>query len=184
MAHPLEATIREAYAAFGRGDIEGYLKPCTEGFMVIVPGRGRISGTYQGKQDYMNSRGRLWRLRMEPFPKKLKMCWRTMNMQSFSRGIISHVRAPRRITGLRTSMMFAKVNSFNALNSLAIRQVSTTPGAPRKVDSFISLHQTKRLIRRRRGSALQSLNGSFAGLAQSFRKRNFRGTRMVSWSGH
>jgi hypothetical protein len=28
MAHAMEATLREAYAAFGRGDIDGYLKPC------------------------------------------------------------------------------------------------------------------------------------------------------------
>jgi len=50
MAHPLEATIREAYAAFGRGDVDGYLRPCTEDFTFHVPGRGGISGTYIGKQ--------------------------------------------------------------------------------------------------------------------------------------
>jgi uncharacterized protein len=50
MAHPLEATIREAYEAFGRGDIDGYLSPCTDDFRFIVPGRGGISGTYVGKQ--------------------------------------------------------------------------------------------------------------------------------------
>ena len=49
MAHPLEAIIREAYAAFGRGDLDGYLRPCTEGFIFNVPGRGSIAGTYRGK---------------------------------------------------------------------------------------------------------------------------------------
>ena len=37
MTHPLEATIREAYAAFGRGDVDGYLRPCTEDFEFHVP---------------------------------------------------------------------------------------------------------------------------------------------------
>jgi ketosteroid isomerase-like protein len=50
MAHELEATIRKAYAAFGRGDIDGYLKPCTEDFGFHVPGHGGIAGTYVGKQ--------------------------------------------------------------------------------------------------------------------------------------
>src|SRR5690242_9018129 len=27
MAHPMETVLREAYAAFGRGDVDGYLQP-------------------------------------------------------------------------------------------------------------------------------------------------------------
>jgi ketosteroid isomerase-like protein len=50
MAHPLEATIREAYVAFGRGDVDGYLRSCTDDFTFNVPGRGGISGTWMGKQ--------------------------------------------------------------------------------------------------------------------------------------
>jgi ketosteroid isomerase-like protein len=50
MAHPLEATIREAYAAFGRGDVDGYLRPCTDDFTFNVPGHGGISGNWVGKQ--------------------------------------------------------------------------------------------------------------------------------------
>jgi uncharacterized protein len=50
MAHSLEATIREAYAAFGRGDVDGYLRPCTDDFTFNVPGRGGISGTWMGKR--------------------------------------------------------------------------------------------------------------------------------------
>jgi ketosteroid isomerase-like protein len=49
MNHPLEAIIREAYAAFGRGDVDGYLRACTEEFEFHVPGVGGISGTYIGK---------------------------------------------------------------------------------------------------------------------------------------
>ena len=50
MAHPLEATIREAYAAFGRGDVDGYLAPCTTDFTFNVPGREGISGVWAGQK--------------------------------------------------------------------------------------------------------------------------------------
>ena len=49
MAHALESTIREAYAAFGRGDVDGYLKPCTEDFSFNIPGHGAIAGSWRGK---------------------------------------------------------------------------------------------------------------------------------------
>ncbi len=45
----MEAIIREAYAAFGRGDVDGYLRPCAEDFAFHVPGQGGIAGTYLGK---------------------------------------------------------------------------------------------------------------------------------------
>lgn len=48
MSHPLEAIIREAYAAFGRGDVDGYLEACTEDFEFHVPGNCGIAGTYAG----------------------------------------------------------------------------------------------------------------------------------------
>lgn len=50
MPHHLEAIIREAYAAFGRGDVDGYLQRCSEDFTFNVPGKGGISGRYVGKQ--------------------------------------------------------------------------------------------------------------------------------------
>ena len=50
MAHPLEAIIREAYATFGRGDVDGYLRACTEDFIFNVPGHGALAGSYQGKE--------------------------------------------------------------------------------------------------------------------------------------
>jgi ketosteroid isomerase-like protein len=50
MAHPLESIIREAYAAFGRGDVNGYMQPCTEDFEFHVPGTGGISGKYVGRE--------------------------------------------------------------------------------------------------------------------------------------
>lgn len=50
MAHPLESTIREAYAAFGRGDVDGYLGACSPDFTFSVPGNGGIAGQYRGKE--------------------------------------------------------------------------------------------------------------------------------------
>jgi hypothetical protein len=50
MAHQLESVIRGAYAAFGRGDVDGYLRACTDDFAFNVPGRGGIGGTYRGKE--------------------------------------------------------------------------------------------------------------------------------------
>ena len=49
MAHPLETTIREAYAAFGRGDLDGYLNPCAEDFTFSVPGDNALAGMYVGR---------------------------------------------------------------------------------------------------------------------------------------
>ena len=50
MAHALETTIREAYTAFGRGDVDGYLKACTTDFTFSIPGRGAIAGTFRGAE--------------------------------------------------------------------------------------------------------------------------------------
>ena len=50
MAHPLEATIRAAYSAFGRGDVDGYLQPCEQDFSFNIPGHGAIAGSWRGKE--------------------------------------------------------------------------------------------------------------------------------------
>jgi ketosteroid isomerase-like protein len=50
MSHPLEQTIRDAYAAFLRGDVDGYLQACTSDFSFNVPGNGGISGSWAGRQ--------------------------------------------------------------------------------------------------------------------------------------
>jgi ketosteroid isomerase-like protein len=49
MAPLLESIIREAYAAFGRGDIDGYLSACTEDFSFNVPGQSAVAGSYVGR---------------------------------------------------------------------------------------------------------------------------------------
>ncbi len=50
MAHPLEQIIRDAYAAFGRGDVDGYLTACTGDFTFNVPGRSGIGGAWVGRK--------------------------------------------------------------------------------------------------------------------------------------
>ncbi len=50
MTHSLEAIIRQAYAAFGRGDVDGYLAACTSDFTFNVAGRGGICGVWAGQK--------------------------------------------------------------------------------------------------------------------------------------
>ncbi|MBV8820342.1 MAG: nuclear transport factor 2 family protein [Acidobacteriaceae bacterium] len=50
MSHPLEKIIRDAYAAFGCGDVDGYLQACTPNFRFNVPGQGALAGSYLGKE--------------------------------------------------------------------------------------------------------------------------------------
>ena len=49
MAHPIEAIIREAYAAFARGDLDGYFRACSEDWNFNIAGKSAIAGTYRGK---------------------------------------------------------------------------------------------------------------------------------------
>jgi hypothetical protein len=50
MEHPIEGIIREAYAAFARGDLDGYFRACMEDWNFNIAGKGAIAGTYHGKQ--------------------------------------------------------------------------------------------------------------------------------------
>ena len=58
MPHPLEQVIRDAYAAFGKGDVDGYLRACANDFAFHVPGSGGISGVWAGKQGLWDLAGR------------------------------------------------------------------------------------------------------------------------------
>jgi uncharacterized protein len=49
MAHPMETGIREAYAAFLRGDLDGYFRWCTDDWVFNVAGTGAIAGAYHGR---------------------------------------------------------------------------------------------------------------------------------------
>ena len=50
MSHSLETIIRKAYAAYGRGDIDGYLHSCTEDFNFNVPGSSALAGSFRGRE--------------------------------------------------------------------------------------------------------------------------------------
>ncbi|GAA4457223.1 hypothetical protein GCM10023189_27600 [Nibrella saemangeumensis] len=47
MTHSNEETIRAAYGAFVKGDLEGYLQYCTDNITFSVPGHGKISGLFK-----------------------------------------------------------------------------------------------------------------------------------------
>jgi ketosteroid isomerase-like protein len=53
MPHPNETALRDAYAIFAKGDMEGFLACCTDDVTFKVPGDNRGTGTY-GKATFMN----------------------------------------------------------------------------------------------------------------------------------
>ena len=81
MTHPLEAIIREAYDAFGRGDIDGYLRNCVEDFAFHIPGNGGISGKYVGKRGLHELARKTMSSQVAPFRKRFKPCWPTTSTQ-------------------------------------------------------------------------------------------------------
>jgi ketosteroid isomerase-like protein len=46
MPHPNEEMLRQAYATFAQGDLQGYLKYCTDDITFHVPGRNQVAGDY------------------------------------------------------------------------------------------------------------------------------------------
>lgn len=44
--HNHDRILREAYAAFARGDMDGYLSHCTSDITFTVPGDNKVSGVY------------------------------------------------------------------------------------------------------------------------------------------
>jgi hypothetical protein len=99
MPHILEAKIRDADAAFGRGDLDGYLSACTDDFIFNVPGGGAIGGSYRGKEGLYDL------ARKAPAP------------------------GNRKTTGPHTFTGFAAASWLNAGSIHAIRLPSMTLGA-------------------------------------------------------
>ena len=58
MGHPMEDIIRQAYAAFGRGDVDRYLAACTPDFTFNVPGEGFIAGAFHGAEGLYDLAGK------------------------------------------------------------------------------------------------------------------------------
>jgi ketosteroid isomerase-like protein len=54
--------IRDAYAAFIRGDLEGYLANCVDDFTFNVPGSSRVGGSYRGRSEFMRLIGTVMEL--------------------------------------------------------------------------------------------------------------------------
>jgi hypothetical protein len=50
MTHRNEDVLRNAYAAFSRGDLDGYLQHCSEAIVFHVPGHTPMSGTHAREQ--------------------------------------------------------------------------------------------------------------------------------------
>jgi uncharacterized protein len=61
MSHRNEDVLRNAYAAFSRGDLDGYLQHCTDAVVFHVPGRTPMSGTHTRGQ-FKSFIGRLMEL--------------------------------------------------------------------------------------------------------------------------
>lgn len=61
-AHPNETLLRNAYAAFAQGDIEGYLAVCTDDFTFNVPGTTKVSGSFKGRDRFLQMLGTVMRL--------------------------------------------------------------------------------------------------------------------------
>ena len=62
MTHPNEALLRQGYAAFGRGDIEGYWRLCTDDFTFHVAGQNRMAGDYRGQDQFFGMVGKVMEL--------------------------------------------------------------------------------------------------------------------------
>ena len=50
MTHPNETLLREAYAAFAKGDIPGFVALCTPDISFHVPGKGLLGGSHSLEQ--------------------------------------------------------------------------------------------------------------------------------------
>jgi len=57
-----EESLRKAYAAFARGDLEGYLGYCMNDITFRVPGRSAMAGTYTREQFFSPFIGRVMEL--------------------------------------------------------------------------------------------------------------------------
>ena len=54
MPHPNETMLREAYARFAQGDLQGYLALTAPGITFRVPGRGAAAGTFR-REEFISS---------------------------------------------------------------------------------------------------------------------------------
>jgi hypothetical protein len=129
MAHPLEATIREAYGAFGRSDVDGYLRSCAPDFSVKNSGRGAIAGVWRGREGFYE----LARMAMEvtggSFREEVEDVLANDHTPLCLRGANSRATDNRESTRPRTCVKFATASWRSAGNNRRICQPSTKLGA-------------------------------------------------------
>jgi hypothetical protein len=82
-----------AYAAFGRGDIDGYLRPCAEDFAFHVPGNGSIAVTYSGRDGLYDLAGKAIGITDGTFQEEVEACSTTTTTLLFWRCIASRAAA-------------------------------------------------------------------------------------------
>jgi ketosteroid isomerase-like protein len=56
MGHPHEKVLRDAYAAFAKGDVPGFFALCTSNITFEVPGHGLLSGRHT-KDEFLSKLG-------------------------------------------------------------------------------------------------------------------------------
>jgi SnoaL-like domain len=130
MTHPLEAMIREAYAAFGRGDVDGYLRPCTEDFEFHVPGGGGIGGIYVGKDGLYDLARKAMQITGGTFHEEVEDVLATTSTPSCWRVTASLGTGPHGTIGPRMFMRSVTENWRSASSNLAIRRASMRLGDP------------------------------------------------------
>lgn len=62
MAHQNETMLRQAYADFAEGNLDGYWNCCRDDFTFNVPGRNQVAGAYQGKDRFLQLIGMVMQL--------------------------------------------------------------------------------------------------------------------------
>ena len=73
MAHPNEVLVREAFAAFGRGDLDALRSQYwAEDIRYHVPGRGPLAGDYEGAARVLEFFGRVFELSGGTFSAELR----------------------------------------------------------------------------------------------------------------
>jgi ketosteroid isomerase-like protein len=72
VSQPLEQIIRNAYIAFARGDIDGYLQPCAPDFTFNIPGKGGICGIWVGKKGLLDLAGKAMALSAGTFHEEVE----------------------------------------------------------------------------------------------------------------
>jgi len=70
--HPNVRLLRDAYAAFVRGDLEAYWSACRDDFTFHVPGLSGVAGSYTGKDEFFRLIGIVMELTAGQFQEEVE----------------------------------------------------------------------------------------------------------------